>query len=43
MEPAPPVVAAPPKRRRLRYGVAGGLCAGAVVFLLVGGLSRNIV
>lgn len=36
---------APPARktRRLRYVVAGGLCAAAVVFLLVGGLSRNIV
>ena len=29
--------------RRLRYLVAGGLCAAAVVTLLVGGLSRNIV
>lgn len=29
--------------RRLRYLVAGGLCAAAVVYLLVGGLSRNIV
>jgi cytochrome c-type biogenesis protein CcmE len=27
----------------MRYIVAGGLCAAAVVFLLVGGLSRNIV
>ena len=36
-------VTARPKPRRLRYIVAGGLCAGAVVFLLVGGLSRNIV
>ena len=41
-DPVPPVVA-PPKSRRLRYVVAGGLCAAAVVFLLVGGLSRNIV
>ena len=32
-----------PKPKRLRYIVAGGLCVGAVVFLLVGGLSRNIV
>ena len=32
-----------PKPKRLRYVVAGGLCVGAVVFLLVGGLSRNIV
>ena len=40
---APDTVAAGPKRRRLRYVVAGGLCAAAVVFLLVGGLSRNIV
>jgi cytochrome c-type biogenesis protein CcmE len=40
----PPVVARPkPKPKRLRYLVAGGLCVGAVVFLLVGGLSRNIV
>lgn len=31
------------RRKRLRYLVAGGLCAAAVVFLLVGGLSRNIV
>ena len=31
------------KPKRLRYIVAGGLCAGAVVFLLVGGLSRNII
>ena len=40
----PPVVTRPgPKPKRLRYLVAGGLCVGAVVFLLVGGLSRNIV
>ena len=32
-----------PETKRLRYVVAGGLCAAAVVFLLVGGLSRNIV
>src|SRR5919206_5281975 len=32
-----------PKPKRLRYIVAGGLCVGAVAFLLVGGLSRNIV
>jgi cytochrome c-type biogenesis protein CcmE len=32
-----------PKPKRLRYMVAGGLCVAAVVFLLVGGLSRNIV
>jgi cytochrome c-type biogenesis protein CcmE len=31
------------KPRRLRYIVAGGLCAAAVLYLLVGGLSRNIV
>ena len=31
------------KPRRLRYIVAGGLCAAAVLFLVVGGLSRNIV
>lgn len=45
MEVTEPVrgVAARPKPRRLRYIVAGGLCAAAVVFLLVGGLSRNIV
>jgi cytochrome c-type biogenesis protein CcmE len=38
-------VTSPPatKRRRLRYVVAGGLCAAAVIYLLVGGLSRNIV
>lgn len=29
--------------RRLRYLVAGGLCAAAVVSLVFGGLSRNIV
>jgi cytochrome c-type biogenesis protein CcmE len=45
MEPSPPPLAVAPRppRRRLRYLVAGGLCAGAVVFLLVGGLSKNIV
>lgn len=42
-EPSPAVVATRRPRRRLRYIVAGGLCAAAVVFLLVGGLSRNIV
>ena len=31
------------KPRRTRYIVAGGLCAGAVLFLVFGGLSRNIV
>lgn len=31
------------KRPRLRYVVAAVICAGAVGFLLVGGLSRNIV
>jgi cytochrome c-type biogenesis protein CcmE len=37
-------IPAPPRRApRLRYLVAGGLCAVAVVVLLVGGLSRNIV
>ena len=40
---APPVPTVRPKPKRLRYLVAGGLCAAAVVFLLVGGLSRNIV
>jgi cytochrome c-type biogenesis protein CcmE len=40
---SPPVPLARPKPKRLRYIVAGGLCAAAVVFLLVGGLSRNIV
>lgn len=39
----PQVPVVPPKPKRLRYVVAGGLCAAAVVFLLVGGLSRNIV
>jgi cytochrome c-type biogenesis protein CcmE len=39
--PVQPRPKAAPKR--LRYIVAGGLCVGAVVFLLVGGLSRNIV
>ncbi|MEW6475377.1 MAG: cytochrome c maturation protein CcmE [Actinomycetota bacterium] len=43
MEPSPAVVVSRPPRKRLRYIVAGGLCAAAVVFLLVGGLSRNIV
>jgi cytochrome c-type biogenesis protein CcmE len=38
-----PVAIVRPPRKRLRYIVAGGLCAAAVVFLLVGGLSRNIV
>jgi cytochrome c-type biogenesis protein CcmE len=42
MEPSPVVTVRPP-RKRLRYIVAGGLCAAAVVFLLVGGLTRNIV
>ena len=41
-EPVPTLVAGP-KRKRLRYIVAGGLCAAAVIFLLVGGLSNNIV
>ena len=41
-DPVPVVIVRPP-RKRLRYIVAGGLCAAAVVFLLVGGLSRNIV
>ncbi|HYH51503.1 MAG TPA: cytochrome c maturation protein CcmE [Acidimicrobiia bacterium] len=40
---ASPTVVAPRRPRRLRYVVAGGLCAAAVIFLLVGGLSRNIV
>jgi cytochrome c-type biogenesis protein CcmE len=39
--PVQPRPKAAPKR--LRYLVAGGLCVGAVVFLLVGGLSSNIV
>ena len=43
IEPSPAVVVSRPPRKRLRYIVAGGLCAAAVVFLLVGGLSRNIV
>jgi cytochrome c-type biogenesis protein CcmE len=34
---------APLRPRRLRYLVAGGICLAAVVFLVVGGLSRNIV
>jgi cytochrome c-type biogenesis protein CcmE len=42
-EPAPVAVVRSPQRKRLRYVVAGGLCAAAVAFLLVGGLSRNIV
>jgi cytochrome c-type biogenesis protein CcmE len=42
-EPVPVPIVLPPRRKRLRYIVAGGLCAAAVVFLLVGGLSRNIV
>jgi cytochrome c-type biogenesis protein CcmE len=42
-EAPPPVPVARPRPKRLRYVVAGGLCVGAVVFLLVGGLSRNIV
>ena len=40
---APPVPTERPKPKRLRYLVAGGLCVAAVVFLLLGGLSRNIV
>ena len=43
MEVTEPVLVVQPPRKRLRYIVAGGLCAGAVVFLLVGGLSNNIV
>ena len=31
------------KPRRLRYIVAGGLCVAAVLYLVVGGLSHNIV
>lgn len=31
------------QRSRLRYLVAAAVCAGAVAYLLVGGLSRNIV
>ena len=30
-------------RRRLRYGIAAGICVAAVGALLVGGLSRNLV
>jgi len=41
--PVPAVLAVRPKPKRLRYLVAGGLCAAAVLFLVVGGLSRNIV
>ena len=36
-----PVVRPKPKRRR--YVVAGGLCVAAVAYLIVGGLSRNIL
>lgn len=43
VEPGPAAVVSRPPRKRLRYIVAGGLCAAAVAFLLVGGLSRNIV
>ena len=32
-----------PRKRRLRYGIAAGICVAAVVALLVGGLSRNLV
>ena len=39
----PPVPLARPKPKRLRYIVAGGICAAAVAVLVVGGLSRNIV
>ncbi|MGH8999212.1 MAG: cytochrome c maturation protein CcmE, partial [Acidimicrobiia bacterium] len=39
--PATPPV--PARRPRARALVAGGLCVGAIVFLLVGGLSENIV
>ena len=42
MDPPVPVVA-PRKPRRMRYIVAGGLCAAAVLFLVVGGLSNNLV
>ena len=42
-DPVPVQIIQPPRPKRLRYVVAGGLCAAAVVFLLVGGLSRNIV
>lgn len=31
------------RRPRLRYYVTGGLCAAAVIFLIVGGLGENIV
>jgi cytochrome c-type biogenesis protein CcmE len=41
----PPIAPQPPTPPipRLRYLVAGGLCLGAVAFLLFGGLSKNIV
>ena len=39
----PPVGVVRPRPKRMRYLVAGGLCAAAVLFLVVGGLSRNIV
>src|SRR2546421_4980324 len=39
----PPTPVVRPKPKRLRYIVAGGLCAAAGLFLVVGGLSRNIV
>ena len=42
-DPVPVSVVPPPRSKRVRYVVAGGLCGAAVVFLLVGGLSRNIV
>lgn len=41
--PSEPAPRRRPRRSRLRFLVAGGICAAAVVFLLVGGLSRNIV
>ncbi|MDQ1507565.1 MAG: CcmE, partial [Actinomycetota bacterium] len=40
---APVLLVARPKPKRMRYIVAGGLCGAAVLFLIVGGLSRNIV
>ena len=42
MDP-PPVTVARPKPKRMRYIVAGGLCVAAVLYLVVGGLSSNIV
>jgi len=44
IDPPPvPVTVVRSRPKRMRYLVAGGLCAAAVLFLVVGGLSRNIV